>query len=91
MARNFLLTKVFDAGMPGDRVGQVVMSEYAEAKDFQYFAEALGGSIAVQPPEDELHVQGTRFYGQGPLRMKVRLHYLEGRTQPHFTLVQSFV
>ena len=86
-----MLTKVLDAGMPGDRVGQLVQAEYAEANDFHYFAAAMGGSIAIEPPEGEHRVQGTMFYGQGPLRMKVRLHYLEGKTQPHFTLVQSFV
>ena len=82
LARGLLLKRVLDAGMPGGRVGELVMGEYAEAKDMPFFSKAIGGSIAVVPPNDESGIAGTRHFGHGPLKMKAQLYYLAGRGSP---------
>ena len=88
-AKHFLLTKVYGAGMTGSRVGDLVQGAYAEASDFKYFATALGGCICVVPPEGHAS-DGDRFFGSGPLTMKVQLYYLHGSSSPHFKLLQSW-
>ena len=89
-ARNFLLTKVLDAGMPSDRIGELLHGEYAEAHDFPFFASAMGGSIGVTPTAGDRAVQGVRYYGNGPLRMQVQLYYLHATSSPHYKLMQSW-
>lgn len=91
LARDFLLTEVFEAGMSGHRVSQLLQGEYAEAADVVFFARAVKGSIAVKPPAAELRVQQTRYYGEGPLKMEVELYYLAGKSAPHYKLVQSWM
>ena len=49
-AREFLLTEVLEAGMPEERVADLVMGSFGEAKDLAFFAKAIGGSIGVEPP-----------------------------------------
>ena len=91
-ARDFLLTKALDAGMPGDRVAQLLQGEYAEAVDIPYFAKAVGGCIGVVPPAGESGVhQSTRYYGEGPLKVKVGLYYLQNKKSPHYKLLQSLM
>ena len=89
-ARNFLLTKVLDAGMPGDRIGELLHGEYAEAHDFPFFASAMGGSIGVTPTAGDRAVKGVRYFGNGPLRMQVQLYYLHATSSPHYKLMQSW-
>ena len=91
MARDFLLNKVFEAGMSGHRVSQLLQGEYAEAGDIIFFAKAVNGSISVRPPAAELGVQQIRYYGEGPLKMDVELYYLAGKSAPHYKLVQSWM
>ena len=90
-ARDFLLNHVLAAGMPGDRVAKLLQGEYAEAEDIPHFAKAIAGSVGVVPPPGEGHLQGLRYYGDGPLKVKVGLYYLEGKTRPHYKLIQSWV
>ena len=87
-ARICLLTLVCTAGMPGARVGELVQGAYAEASDFDYFAVALGGCICVVPPVGDTS-NGIRYFGAGPLTMKVQLYYLHGCASPHFKLLQT--
>ena len=89
-AREFLLTKVLEAGMPEERVADLVMGSYAEAKDLAFFAKAIGGSIGVEPPPAEQGVQSTTHYGGGPLMLKVGLYYMDGNNEPHYKLLQSW-
>jgi hypothetical protein len=90
-ARYFLLTKVLVAGMPSARLAELLQGEYAEAADLQYLAAAMQGTIGVEPPADELAVKCVRYYGQGSLKMKVHLYYLDGKRAPHYKLLQSWV
>ena len=89
-ARSFLLTELLAAGMPGERVGELVLGSYAEAKDFVFFAAAMGGAIGVVPPVAGQDVQKERFFGNGPLRLQVQLYYLPGNQSPHYKLLQSW-
>ena len=89
-ARSFLLSEVFAAGMPGGRVGELVLGEYAEPKDFAFFAAAMGGAIGVVPPAGQ-DAQGERFFGSGPLLMHVQLYFLPTDQAPHYKLLQSWV
>ena len=91
LANDFLLGKVGPAGMAVERVGSLVMGEYAESKDLPHFAAALGGAIGVQPPADEDTVQGRKYYGDGPLVMLVELYYLVGKSAPHNKFLQSWL
>jgi hypothetical protein len=91
LARDFLLSKVLAAGMAGDRVSELVCCAYAEAIDFPYFAKAVQGSIGVVPPAAQSDVQGTRYYGEGPLKLKVGLYYLQDQITPHYKLLQSWM
>ena len=91
MARDFLLSKVLAAGMAGDRVSELLQGAYAEARDCPYFAQAVQGSIGVVPPAAESDVQGTRYYGEGPLKLKVCLSYLQDEITPHYKLLQSWM
>ena len=77
--------------MPGDRVAHLLQGDYAEAVDITYFAKALGGCIGVVPPAGESGVQSTRYYGEGPLKVKVGLYYLQNKKSPHFKLLQSWM
>ena len=88
-ARRFLLSDVLGAGMPGERVGELVLGEYAESKDFVFFAAAMGGTIGVVPPAGH-DVQGERLFGNGPLLMQVQLYYLPTDSAPHYKLLQSW-
>ena len=88
-ARRFLLSDVLGAGMPGERVGELVLGEYAESKDFVFFAAAMGGAIGVVPPAGQ-DAQGERFFGNGPLLMQVQLYYLPTDSAPHYKLLQSW-
>ena len=89
-AREFLLTKVLEAGMPEERVADLVMGSFAEAKDLAFFAKAIGGSIGVEPPPAEQGVQSTTYYGDGPLMLTVGLYYMETNGAPHYKLLQSW-
>ena len=89
-ARSFLLTELLAAGVPGERVGELVLGSYAEAKDFVFFAAAMGGAIGVVPPVAGQDVQKERFFGNGPLRLQVQLYYLPGNQSPRYKLLQSW-
>ena len=91
MARDFLLTKVYEAGMSGSRVSQLLQGDYAEATDIPFFCTAIQGSIAVKPPPAEHGLQKTRYFGEGPLKMEVELYYLSGKGSPHYKLTQSWM
>merc|ERR1711862_996134 len=86
LARQFLLEGVHKAGTEGGRVAELLQGAYAESKDLPWFAKALYGCIAVRPPTNETDVQGTRYFGEGPLRMEVQMHYLQGKSAPHYKL-----
>ena len=89
-ARDFLLTKALDAGMPGDRVAQLLQGEYAEAVDIPHFAKAVGGCIGVVPPAGESGEQSTRYYGERPLKVKVGLYSSQNKKSPHYKVFQSW-
>ena len=91
VANSFLLSKVGPAGIGPERVGELVMGQYAEAKDLPYFAAAVGGAIGVQGPLEDAWVQGMRYFGSGPLVMIVELYYLVGKSAPHYKLLQSWL
>ena len=76
--------------MHGDRVAELLQGEYAEASDIPYFTDAVGGSIGVVPPLGMDDIQGTRYFGDGPLKMLVGLYYLNNSEQPHYKLLQSW-
>ena len=52
---------------------------YAEAEYLQFFVAAVGGCIGLEPPDGEDEERGTRYYGLGPLRIKVELYYMSGK------------
>jgi hypothetical protein len=91
LARDFLLTKVCAAGMPGERIRELMMGEYGEAKDLPFFAAAIGGCIGIEPLPEEETLMGPRYYGQGSLKLKLQLYYLAGKGQPHYKVIQSWL
>jgi hypothetical protein len=87
----FLVTKMQATGISSERLADLLHGEYAEAEDLPYYAAAVGGSIGVEAPDGETHLQEMRYYGTGQLKMMVKLYYLSGKSQPHYKLLQSWM